>query len=176
MARRKPVTVYNASNFDVLARVSSYSVTELFRDIPLGNFSKQFADSFEQTSTSGFSVVEKNSRVDFFPEKAKETAYVSIKTSDNGKGKYMYLCQDHPVQSEGYGLIVTANFYIRNAKDEWKDIDGMNHKPLENPIRRGSEPTGLIFLITNDNNLDITCTTTANAIDNTGKGEKFSAE
>ncbi|CAG2200194.1 unnamed protein product [Mytilus edulis] len=127
--------------------------------LPWVIFSKQFADSFEQISKSGFSVVEKNSRVDFFSEKAKETAYVSIKTSHNGKGKYMYLCQDHPVQSQGYGLIVTANFYIRNAKDEWKDIDGINHKPLPNPNRPGPKLTGLIFLETNDNNLDIKCTT-----------------
>ncbi|CAC5403248.1 unnamed protein product [Mytilus coruscus] len=168
MARRKPVTVYNSSNTNVLARVSSYSVIELFRDINLGNFSKQFADSFDQISKSGYSVVEKYSRVEFFPEKAKETAYVSIKPSDNGKSTYIHLCQDHPVQSEGYGVIVTGNFYIRNAKDEWKDIDGINHKPLQNPSRTGPEPTGLNFLATNNHNLEITCITTANAIDNTG--------
>lgn len=176
MSWRKPVTVYNASNTNILARVSSDSITENQKGIALGKFSKGTVDKFDQSTKTGFSVVQRFSRVEFSPEKAKDTAYVSIKPNDTGKGKYMYLCQDHPVKGEGYGVIVTQNFYIRNAKDEWKDIDGVDHKPPKKANKTGPEPTGLNFLATNDNDLEITCSTTANGNDYTGCVENSSAE
>ncbi|CAC5418201.1 unnamed protein product [Mytilus coruscus] len=173
---RKPVTVYNASNTNVLARVSSDSAIENYRGIAFWKFSKTFTDSFDQTSKSGYSVVEKCSRVDFFPEKAKDTAYVSIKPSSAGKGKYMFLCQDHPVRVDGYGVIVTPNFYIRNAKDEWKDTDGNIYKPTQKPSKIGADPTGLNFLRTNKSNLETTCTTTATGNENRENAGNSSAE
>lgn len=152
-----PVTIYNASNINVLARVTSDSITDQQRNIALGSATIDTLKSYEQTTKTGYSVVQRFSRVDFYPEKSKATAYVSIKPQDVGKGKYMHLCEDHPVKRDGYGVIITEKFYIRNAKKDWVDTEGISYKPpLQIPSRDGPEPTGLTYLKTQKSNLEDT--------------------
>lgn len=152
-----PVTIYNASKMNVLARVSSDSITEQKRkQVPCTFTTEPLLEKYLQTTKSGYSVVERFSRVDFFPEKSKDTAYVSIKPHDDGKGRYMHLCEDHPVKRDCHGVIITENFYIRIAKGEWVDTEGKSYKPPENPSRAGPEPTGLTSLRTKHSNLENT--------------------
>lgn len=80
-----PVTIYNASNINVLARVSSDSLTEKQTNMALG---KLTTERYLQTTKSGYSVIQSFSRVDFYPEKSKATAYVSITPHDDGTGRY----------------------------------------------------------------------------------------
>lgn len=144
-----PVTIYNASKMNVLARVSSDSVTEQQRNQALGTMTTDTLKRYLQTAKTGYSVVQRFSQVDFYPENTKATAYVSIKPHDDGTGRYMHLCEDHPVKRGGCGLIITEKFYIRNAKSKWVDTEGKSYKPPQNPSRTGPEPTGLTSLRTN---------------------------
>lgn len=149
-----PVSIYNASKMNVLARVSSDSITEQQRNQALGIWTTE-KRSFLQTAKTGYSVVQRFSQVDFYPENTKATAYVSIKPHDDGTGRYMHLCKDHPVKRDGCGLIITDKFYIRNAKSEWVDTEGKCYKPLQNPSRTGPEPTGLTSLRTNTRSINV---------------------
>ncbi|CAG2243311.1 unnamed protein product [Mytilus edulis] len=64
-----------------------------------------------------------------FPEGTKETAYVSIKPTGDDNSMYMFLCEDLPVNRGGPGVIISEDFYLRNAKSAWVDTNGKSHDP-----------------------------------------------
>lgn len=134
-----PLTVYNASNQHVLVRVTTDSISEKQREYGFGSLSKKSNDVYQQTAKSGFSMVERHSQVSFSPEGNKETAYVSIKPTGNDKSMYMFLCEDLPVKRDGPGIIISEDFYLRNAKSAWVDTNGERHVPKKK--RKRSQKT-----------------------------------
>lgn len=146
MAKRKPVTVYNASKTNVLARVTSDYQSETALGVGVGPITVRNTAKYEKPVKHGFSMVEKWSKVAFFPEKNKKTAYVSIKPTGDAKSEYMYLCEDHPVEDDDSGVIITKNFYLRIAKSAWTDTDGESHEP-KNEKKEHRELSGIKYLV-----------------------------
>lgn len=134
-----PLTVYNASNRHVLVRVTTDSISEKQREYGFGSLSKKSNDIYQQTAKSGFSMVQRHSQVEFFPEGTKETAYVSIKPTGDDNSMYMFLCEDLPVKRDGYGVIISEDFYLRNAKSAWVDTDGKSHDPNKNITKKTAD-------------------------------------
>lgn len=154
-----PVTIYNASNMHVLVRVASDSTSGRQRELGVWSFLGKTNDTYELTTKSGFSMVQRFSKFEFFPEVSKKTAYVSIKPTGDNNSMYMFLCEDLPVKAEGSGVIISKQFYIRNSKENWYDIDGNNHDPkieqegtekidesLKDKNKKLPEPSGLQYL------------------------------
>lgn len=126
-----PVTVYNASGKNVLVKVTSDTISERQRELGIWSFAGKANETYQPTSKSGFSMVQKYSEVEFFPEKNKSTAYISIKPTDEKKSMYMFLCEDHPIKAEGSGVIISKDFYLRIAQDKWTDTVGYDHNPYK---------------------------------------------
>lgn len=151
-----PVTVYNASNENVMVKVASDSISERQRELGISSIAGKAYETYQLTPKSGFSMVQRHSQVEFFPEKTKSTAYISIKPTGKTNSMYMFLCEDHPIEADGAGVIISKEFYLRIAKSKWTDTAGYNHNPYKKDevskkkvedSKIDKDPSGITYLL-----------------------------
>lgn len=148
--------MFNGSNLNVYAMVRADSLSSSQVNVggganfgPVGaELSAESNQVFESTSKEGFTLVERGTAVTFYPEKQKKTAYVSIKPAEaDDDGTCLPLCNAHPVPATKSGVIVTEDFYFKDAKKKWMDSENVSHRPENKPKDTNRLPSsGLKYL------------------------------
>lgn len=137
MALQKGVTIFNGSDLNVFATVQGDRLISVQSKCggggkfgPIGaDFAMDSNQSFDTTPKEGYTLVERCSSVSFYPEEQKQIAYVSIKCAEVDESEYNHLCKNHPVAPTKSGVIITKDFYFKDARKEWEDSDKVSHKP-----------------------------------------------